>query len=83
MARNAVSASAIISMVVALAVTLGFGLVFLDQFQTAVGNTSSAYSAIGDIVTQIQNNVTWVGLIVLAGLGGVAYLLARQFGIVG
>lgn len=80
---NTTSGAAIVSMVVALAVTLGFGLVFLDAFQGAVGNTSPAYSALDTIITQIQNNLVWVGLIVLAGLGGLAYLFAKHFGIVG
>ena len=73
---------AIITLVVGLAVAVGFGLIFLSQFQTAVGNSSAAYTPIGDIITQIQNNVVWVGLIVLAGLGGLAYAIGRSMGII-
>lgn len=73
----------VITLVVSIAVMIGFGLVFLDNFKTAVGNSSSAYTPLDDIITQIQNNVTWVGLIVLAGLGGAAYAIARGSGILG
>ena len=72
----------VVTLVTGIAVSIGFALLFLTQFGTSAGTTSSAYTAISAIITAINNNVVWVGLIMLAGLGGFAYALARYYGIV-
>ena len=83
MKGQAGGAGAIVTMVAGVGVTIGFVLLFLAQFQKSIDNTSAAYTALGDIVTQIQNNVVWIGLILLAGLGGVAYAIAKSMGLLG
>lgn len=72
----------IVGGVVGIGVSIGFGLVFLTQFQTIVGENSTAGIAIGKVITAITDNILWIGLIMLAGLGGVAYMYAKGTGMI-
>lgn len=63
---------AVLSLVV-LAMVLGFGLLILDQTQTQIanisGNTSTAYTSVGTIITGIAGIPAWVPILVVVLMG--------------
>lgn len=84
MARKGVSlssaASGVIGVIFTIALTLGVMLIVLAAFQNATDNTSTAYTVLGSIQTQISNNMALVGLIVVVAFIGIALLVLRLVG---
>lgn len=59
---------------VGFAFVLGIGLIILGKFQSVSGITSAANTAVGNVITGIDDYADWIGIIVLVGVG--TYLLA-------
>lgn len=59
---------------VAMAFTLGLGLIILGKFQGVTGITSAANLAVGSFMNGIDDYADWIGIIVLVGVG--VFLLA-------
>jgi heme/copper-type cytochrome/quinol oxidase subunit 2 len=69
-----------LSVVVVIAV-LVFGAIFVAALQNTTSNTSTAYTIAGSGLTQLSNIMTYVGLIILAIVFGLAiFYLVRYFG---
>jgi len=50
---------------VSIGFMLGLGLIMLGKFQSVSGITSAANTAVGTIITGIDDLADWVGIIVL------------------
>ena len=58
---------------VKLGFAVGLGLIILGKFQSVSGITSAANTAVGNIITGLDDIADWIGIIVLILVGYLLY----------
>ena len=77
----AMNLNAVFGAVITLSVTvmvLGIALTILGKLSTSSGITASASGAVNSSITELDDFVTWIGIIVIAVAGGVVFTLVLK-----
>jgi len=77
----AVNLNSIFGAVITLSVTvmvLGIALTILGKLGATSGVSNSASAAVNSSITQLDDFVEWIGIIVIAIAGGVVFTLVLQ-----
>ena len=60
-----------------VAITIGIALIALDKFSTSLTAGSLARNKTGDLITEVGNLTTWVGIIIIVAVASLMFFYLR------